>query len=258
MASTPAPDLPGPAPDTPLAAATAAGTITAAPTGSPAPSRRRSDRQRAWMPPLIVFSIVFLVFTLPPYLGFDPARSRIPPRADYPAHYPMLVGHILFGSVALLAGCLQVWPWFRARYRAAHRWAGRLYLFGGVFPAGVMVLAVAPVSSTGFTSAVGNTVLALLWLGTSAAGYRAARRRRFAEHRVWMLRSFALTTSIVLNRIWLVLLIALAPALRGVYHVDEDTLIQAAAAASVWLSWVVNLLFVEWFVLRRRPAPGAA
>jgi len=205
------------------------------------------------MPPLIVLSILFLVFTLPPYLGLDPARSRVPLRADYPAHYPMLVGHILFGSVALLAGCLQVWPWFRARYRAAHRWVGRVYLFGGVFPAGLMVLAVAPVSSTGFTSAVGNTVLALLWLGTSAAGYRTARRRRYAEHRMWMLRSFALTTSIVLNRVWLVLLITLAPALRGVYHVDEDTMIQAAAAASVWLSWVVNLLFVEWFVLRRRP-----
>ena len=216
---------------------------------------RQPNLRRAWVPLLLVLSVVFLVFTVPRYLDFVPAHSRVPIRVDYPAHYALLVGHILFGSVALLAGCLQVWPWFRTRYPAAHRWVGRAYLFGGVFPAGVLVLGVAPVSSTGFTSAVGNTLLAVLWLATSIAGYRAARRRRYADHRAWMLRSFALTMSIVLNRVWLMLLFSLAPVIQSVYHVDKVTLTQSVAAASVWLSWVVNLLFVEWFILRRRPAP---
>ncbi|MDT7589702.1 MAG: hypothetical protein QOE32_7252 [Pseudonocardiales bacterium] len=229
---------------------------TAAPDGPP--RRGRTSRQRAWLPPLIVLSVLFLIFSLPPYLGFDPAKSRLPTRADYPLHYPLLVGHIMFGSVALLAGCLQVWPWLRGRFPRVHRWAGRLYLFGGVFPAGVLVLGVAPVSSTGFTSAVGNTTLAVLWLGTAAAGYRAARQRRFADHRTWMVRSFALTLSIVFNRVWLILFLILidVPSVAGLFGGDETTRIQTAAAASVWLSWVANLLFAEWYVLRRKPAPA--
>ncbi|MDT7663196.1 MAG: hypothetical protein QOD04_2752 [Pseudonocardiales bacterium] len=232
----------------------------AAPDAAPdGPLRRgRTSRQRAWLPPLIVLSVLFLIFSLPPYLGFDPAKSRLPTRADYPLHYPLLVGHIMFGSVALLAGCLQVWPWLRGRFPRVHRWSGRLYLFGGVFPAGVLVLGVAPVSSTGFTSAVGNTTLAVLWLGTAAAGYRAARQRRFADHRTWMVRNFALTLSIVFNRVWLILFLILidVPSVAGLFGGDETTRIQTAAAASVWLSWVANLLFAEWYVLRRKPAPA--
>jgi len=205
------------------------------------------------MPPLLMFSVIFLVFSLPPYLGFDPSKSRLPTHPDHPVYYPLLVGHILFGSVALLTGCLQVWPWLRGRFPVAHRWIGRLYLFGGVCPGGVVVLGVAPFSSTGFGSAVGNTALGVLWLATGVAGYRAARQRRFADHRAWMIRCFALTTSIVLNRVWLVLLILSVPVLQRAYGVDEATMIRSAATVSVWLSWVANLLFVEWFVLRRRP-----
>jgi lysylphosphatidylglycerol synthetase-like protein (DUF2156 family) len=233
--------------------------VPAAPSSSAPPTRpaRRRSRQRAWLPPLLVVSVLFLVFSLPPYLGLDPAKARLPIRPDYPLHYPLMVGHILFGSVALLTGCLQVWPWLRTRFPVVHRWTGRLYLFGGVFPAGVLVLGVAPVSSSGFGSAVGNTTLGVLWLVTAVAGYRAARRRRYADHRAWMVRNFALTLSIVANRVWLVLFLVLVetPPVAAVFGGDEASRTLTAATASVWMSWVANLLFVEWYVLRRRPAP---
>lgn len=218
-----------------------------------------TTRQRLWLPPLIVLSVTFLAFSLPRYLGFDPARSLIPPRPDYPLHYPLLVGHILCGSVALVTGCLQVWPWLRNHYPLAHRWTGRIYLFGGVFPGGVMVLGVAPVSSTGFFSSVGNTMLGVLWLFTSFAGYRTARRRRYADHRAWMVRGFALTFSIVMNRAWLaLLLLTLGPFTETWFGGDEAAMTRAAAGASVWLSWVVNLLVAEWWLLRRRGTPARA
>ncbi len=176
-------------------------------------------------------------------------------REGFPFYYPLLVTHILFGSVALLAGCTQVWPWFRHRYPAAHRTIGRVYVFGGVLPAGIAVLGVAPLSSTGFVSQVGNTMLALLWLPITIAGYRMARQRRFAEHREWMIRSFALTTSIVVNRLWLVLLLlVLWPQVDTTFGGDQTAMINTAAAASVWLSWVVNLLLAEWWLQRGRAA----
>ncbi len=104
-------------------------------------------------------------------------------------------------------------------------------------------------SSTGFVSQVGNTILALLWLPITIADYRMARQRRFAEHREWMIRSFALTTSIVVNRLWLILLIiVLSPQVDTTFGGDAEAMITVAASASVWLSWVVNLL-----IAGRRP-----
>ena len=201
-------------------------------------------------------SVLFVAFALPPYLGFDASQARIPTRDDYLAHYPLLVAHILFGSVALLAGCLQVWPWFRARYRIAHRVAGRIYLFGAL-PGGLAVLAIAPVSSTGFVASVGNTLLGVLWLGTSIAGYRAARRRRFAEHRIWMVRAFALTISIVVERLWLVAgFLLFVPRVDTLFGGDREAMYLSVSGAAVWLSWVVNLLIVEWWVLRRSSVRG--
>ncbi|MGH3964090.1 MAG: DUF2306 domain-containing protein [Pseudonocardiaceae bacterium] len=237
----------------------AAGFATATAVGPPhGPPRgaARSRRQLRWMLPLALLCVAFVAFALPPYLTFDPSQSRLPGlREGFPLYYPLLVTHILFGSVALLAGCMQVWPWFRHRYPVAHRTIGRVYVFGGVLPAGIAVLGVAPLSSTGFVSQVGNTMLALLWLPITIAGYRMARQRRFAEHREWMIRSFALTTSIVVNRLWLVLLfIVLSPQVDTTFGGDQAAMINAAAGASVWLSWVVNLLVAEWWLQRGRAA----
>lgn len=211
--------------------------------------------RRPWIAPLLLVVVAFLAFSVPPYLTFDPSQSRIPPFRDgFPLFYPLLVAHILFGTVAVLTACLQVWPWLRRRHPAVHRWAGRAYVFGGVLPAGVAVLGVAPYSSTGFVSQIGNTMLALLWLPITVAGYRMARQRRFAEHRKWMIRSFALTTSIVVNRVWLVVfLIILSPQLSTTFGGDEKAMTDAVAGASVWCSWVVNLLIAEWWLQHRNP-----
>ena len=63
-----------------------------------------------------------------------------------------------------------------------------------------------------------------------------------------MLRSVALTFSIVTNRIWLVAYFLLFTPFLG--EDDRAARAVAAAGASVWSSWVVNLLVVEWWVLR--------
>ena len=174
----------------------------------PIPCRRPASVGRA-VPVLLVVVGLFLAFELPAYLGFDPTASRVPARLDLPLHYPLLVAHILFGSVALVTACLQIWPSLGPAHPEVHRWSGRIYLFGGVFPGGLAVLGVAPFSSTGPVSAVGNTALAVLWLATAVAGFRAARTRRYGDHRRWMLRSAALTFSIVANRVWLVVYLLL-------------------------------------------------
>src|SRR2546423_11296887 len=55
--------------------------------------------RRPWVIPLFVAATGFLVYQLPPWLTFDPNRSRIP--LKFPLHYWLIVGHVLFGTVAL-------------------------------------------------------------------------------------------------------------------------------------------------------------
>jgi uncharacterized membrane protein HdeD (DUF308 family) len=201
-----------------------------------------------------VLALGFLAISLPPYLTGDPATSRVPVPAELPHFYPMLVAHMGFGAVALLTSVAQVWPWLRRRHPRVHRWSGRAYLFAGVLPGGVAVLTVAPFGAMGPGQQSGNVALGLLWLVTGIAGYRAARQRRYAEHRRWMLRSVALTWSIVANRGWLVVCLAVfAPGALGSGPVDPAGL-SLAVGTAVWASWLVDLAAVECW-LRRRPRP---
>lgn len=66
------------------------------------------------------------------------------------------------------------------------------------------------------------------------------RRGDIATHRQWMMRNFALTFAAVTLHIYLNIL-------TGPLEISF-----AEAYASVaWISWVPNLLIVEWFLLRR-------
>lgn len=205
---------------------------------------------------LAAVTLAFLAYTLPAYVGLDPAtsRSEIPP--EYGWYYPALVTHIFFGTVAQLAALLQLWPWLRRHHPAVHRGVGRVYLAGGVLPAGLVVLTITPVNPHGPSTQVAATLLALLWLGTSLAGYRAARRRRYAEHREWMVRSIALTFAITADRVWLVVCFAVfTPGMFTGGRVDEAAL-QGAISAALWLSIAGNLLVAQWWLDRtRRGAP---
>jgi Predicted membrane protein (DUF2306) len=61
-------------------------------------------------------------------------------------------------------------------------------------------------------------MLALLWLPVTITGFWMARHKRFVEHREWMIRSYALTTSIVVNRLWgAVLVLVLLPQLDSTF-----------------------------------------
>jgi uncharacterized membrane protein len=215
--------------------------------------------RRPWIAPLAVVVFAFLAFSLPPYLALDPSESRIDIRQRVGIHYPAVILHITFGVVALVTSCFQVWPWFRNRYRTAHRWMGRGYVFLGVVPGALTGFVVSALHTQGATAQVGNFLLALLWLVTAIAGYRAARARRFGEHRKWMIRGFALTTSIVVNRLWIMPCLAIAaPQLETTYQGSELAMEQSMIGTAVWLSWVVNLIVAEWWLQYRGARNRAA
>lgn len=228
-------------------------------TSSPVP-RRPQVRwwRRPWIAPLAVITAVFLATALPRYVGLDPSQALIPAGEvgdRGPAYYPALVTHIFTGSVMLGAAVLQLWPWLRANHPVVHRWSGRVYVAAAI-PTAIAALVTAQFPSEGPSQRTANSMLAVLLLTFTLLGFRAVRQRRFADHREWMIRSTALAFSIVANRFWGVALVMLfVPSFDGDMAGSPEAL--SAAAASAWVSWVVNLLFAEWWI-HRTPKKRAA
>lgn len=88
----------------------------------------------------------------------------------------------------------------------------------------------------GTTSHVAFCLLALAWLFTAYRGYTTARARRFAEHRTWMIRNFALTLGAVTLRIQLGSSFAAGLRFQNFYP------------WLAWTAWVPNVLVAEWLV----------
>ncbi|WP_237107456.1 DUF2306 domain-containing protein [Nonomuraea sp. MG754425] len=234
-------------------------------TRTPTPRRAEAWWRRPWMVPLALVVVVFLGFSVPPYLTFDPSLSRLEPPPGNDLYYPLLVAHVLFGTVAMTTACFQIWPAFRARHRRGHRITGRVYVFAGVLPAGVLGLYIGWHTAAGPSVRVANLVGSALWLFVTIAALRMARQRRYGDHRKWMSRSFALAMSIVLSRIVnVVATIVLTPQVDTTFLGSADLMTHSAASIGVWLSPLVLWVLTDWLLERprrtRRPAaqpPGS-
>jgi uncharacterized membrane protein YozB (DUF420 family) len=223
----------------------------------PAPPRRAQIWGRPWVVPLLLVVAAFLASSVPPYLTFDPALSRLKPPDGNDIYYPMLVAHILFGTVAMVTACFQIWPAFRVRYRRGHRITGRIYVFAGALPAGLLGLYIGWHTAAGPSVRTANLVGSALWILVTIIGLRMARQRRYGDHRKWMSRSFALSMSIVLSRFINVLAtIALTPQVDTTFGGSSELMTYSAASIGVWLSPLLLLLLTDWFLLdRRKPSP---
>ncbi len=166
---------------------------------------------------------------------------RSPFLSDIFENMPVAIAlHITGGIFAIIIGAFQLNSRLRARFLSAHRWLGRLYL-AAVFVGGTAGLYLSLESFGGLVTHFGFGLMAVCWLGTTFAAYFSIRQRDLAAHRVWMLRSYALTLAALTLRIYL--------PLSQIAGIGFEPAYQAIS----WLCWVPNLLIVEWFILSRRP-----
>ena len=208
-----------------------------------------------WFLALALVVAAFLALSLPPYVTGDPGRSRVP--ATFLLHYPLLVGHVLLASVAMVAVVLQSWPGLRARRPGLHRRVGRVYV-AAALPAAACAMVIGAATPFGPILAVGNVVLAALWMWFTVNGYLAGRRRHVGEHRRNMIFSATLALSIITNRIWTPLLfIALNPLQESVFGGNEEHFLWFAAGLGAWLGWTIPL-FTAWWWMRRRAVMAAS
>jgi uncharacterized membrane protein YozB (DUF420 family) len=223
--------------------------------------RRRGLRGRIALVVFAVLAGLFLISVWSIFVPYDLAKPRVPTATD-PMYLPVLIVHVTGGSVAMSTSVLQVWPWMRRHHPRVHRYAGRLYTVGGVYPAALCALTITAFWPFSPVTAFSDVMVSLLWMTFTTYGWMLARQRRLADHRRWMLRSFALTASIILNRtLGFPIGMILKPALDTKFAGSVDVFRQAWSASTVWVCWTIAFIAVEWYLdrdFRRRSAGPAA
>jgi hypothetical protein len=151
---------------------------------------------------------------------------------------PWLVIHVAGSITALAIGSLQFVPALRRGAGPPHRWTGRIYVLGCLV-GGAAGLVLAPGSHAGPIASAGFGLLAVIWIAVNVLGWRAAVQGRLAEHRRWMIRSWALTLAAVTLRLYLPLVMVLELPFLPWYR------------AISFLAWVPNLIIAELWLRRR-------
>lgn len=165
-------------------------------------------------------------------------------QAGFNEHRALITTHALGASVALLLGPFQFLDRLRFRYPRLHRILGYLYLGCGVGIGGIAGIALARYSFGGLVSHLGFGLLGCLWLFTGIMAVVAIRQRKYAEHRRWMVRNFALTLAAVTLRLYLPASVILGLDFTVAYP------------AIAWICWAPNLFLAEWG--QRKLAPAQA
>ncbi len=154
--------------------------------------------------------------------------------------------HVGLAPVALAIGVFQFIPSLRTNMPGLHRWSGRIYTFA-ILVSGFAALTLAIGSIDRPVAASGFGLLAVLWLGTTVRAVHLVMTGRVREHRLWMIRSFALTFAAVTLRLQLPFF-----GLLGMNYIE-------ASHYLAWTCWVPNFLFAEWYIrktTRDRTAPA--
>lgn len=126
--------------------------------------------------------------------------------ADYPMYHAyrlqviadrqLLIPHTICGLVALLAGPVQFSSRLRQRHLKFHRLLGRMYVIS-VFIGAFTGIALA----AGRPGLPGTSMQAAAWIVCTTAALILARNHQIAEHRQWMVRSYAVTFTFVSSRV---------------------------------------------------------
>jgi uncharacterized membrane protein len=192
---------------------------------------------------LAFFSALMLAITLK-YIPIRTDAAFLQIKQEYIDIIPWRIAffvHVFTSMFVLVAGFTQFSNYLLTHYKKWHRIIGKIYVIDILFITGPASFIMALLANGGMPSRTAFTVLAILWMATTAKAWRSAMNKRFIEHREWMMRSYALTLSAVTLRAWKWLLIAL-------FHLRPlDTYMIVA-----WLGFVPNLLFTEWLIRRQR------
>jgi len=152
--------------------------------------------------------------------------------------------HVFTSLFALLAGFTQFSKRLLKSKPILHRAFGYMYVIDVLMVTGPAGLLMSFYANGGISSRIAFVTLSVLWITFTAIALYKAIRKEFKMHRIFMIRSFALTLSAVTLRIWKVLLANFT----DVLPMDRYRII-------AWLGWTLNLIAAEliiYYYIRRR------
>lgn len=163
-----------------------------------------------------------------------------------------LLLHVAGGTVALVAGLVQLWLGLARRTGALHRALGRVYVASIVVGCAAAFHLVYTMPPGMFAFAAGLFSLAVAWLVTTTMAVVAIRRRDLDQHRDWMIRSYVVTFAFVLFRIGGSWVRPYLTADLGAGYPDGLDIVLS------WVTWSVPLVLAEPLIqlraMRRGPA----
>ena len=148
--------------------------------------------------------------------------------------------HIISGPIAIALGCVSMLRQRFSRLRKFHRIAGRLQVFVTVLvllPSGLVMATQAyagPIAGIGFACLSIATAISVILTAIRA------RKRNFASHQRWAVRTFILLLSPLVLR-----------AISGVLIVTGLES-QETYQMNAWISWLLPLSVHQWLCFRAR------
>ncbi len=150
--------------------------------------------------------------------------------------------HVFSSMFVLLSGFFQFWTFLLKRYPRFHRTMGYIYVLAILFITGPASFIMALYANGGLISRFAFGILAILWIYFTTRAWICATKKRFVEHKAFMIRSFALTLSAVTLRAWkYVIVYFFHPAPMDVYRIVA------------WLGWTLNLAVAEYIIYKYQP-----
>jgi uncharacterized membrane protein len=194
-----------------------------------------------WLLALILLFFSGLMFRLTlPYLSLDTTVSFLRTKQGIlhnKAWYYSFYIHISTSIFVLAAGLTQFSRKILQNYKKIHRWIGKLYVATILFLAAPSGFIMALYANGGFPAKVSFVFTASLWAIFTYYAYYYIRKGNIQEHREFMWRSYALTLSAISLRIYTYTF----PFIFGVHGKE-------LYVAVAWLSWVPNLLCIEYWI----------
>ncbi len=147
--------------------------------------------------------------------------------------------HVFTSMLVLLAGFTQFSKVLQRNYPRLHRSIGYIYVIDVLLVTGPAGLLMSFYANGGISSRIAFILLSIGWMYFTVMALYKAIQKDFIAHRIFMIRSFALTLSAISLRCWKVVL---------ANYTDLPPMDRYRIIA--WLGWVLNLLLAEWIIAR--------
>ena len=153
--------------------------------------------------------------------------------------------HIYASMWVLFAGFTQFSKKLLRNKPRLHRTLGYIYVADVLLITGPAGLVMGFYANGGLFSRIAFVSLAILWIFFTATALIKAKQKNFKAHRIYMIRSYALTLSALTLRAWK-------------YGITNTMTIPPMDVYRVvaWLGWVGNLIVAEWIIRKSKRAIG--